>query len=165
MKRFLLTTIAILACGLSACQAPAPGDTAAADEASVAVDTAGVRAAIEAVTDSYETAERAGDEAAVAAFYADDAVIHPANKPAASGRAALDAYFAENDSAEQDVTFTTAHVGVAEGGDMAYELGTIAFPGGAGKYLTVYRLTADGWKIVADSWSNDAPATDDADGG
>ena len=123
------------------------------------VDPIAVRAEIEALTATYQTAERAGDHAAIAALYTDDAVIHPANKPAARGRADLDAYFAANDAEPQDITFTTNDVGVSDDGNMAYEVGTITAPDYAGKYLTVYRRTPDGWKIVADAWSDDAPPT------
>ena len=111
------------------------------------------------MTAAYQTADRAGDHATIAALYDDDAVIHPASKPAARGRAALDAYFAANDAEPQDITFTTGDIVVSDAGDMAYEVGTITSPGYAGKYLTVYRKTTDGWRIVGDTWSDDAPAT------
>ena len=170
MNRLLLTTVCFLACGLAAC-APAadePSDSTAdgTTDATAHADTAGVRAAIMEMSAAYMTAERAGDAAAVGALHADDAVLHPANEPAASGRAAIDAYFAANTAEPEDVTFTTVDVEVSDSGDMAYEIGTITSPGFAGKYLTVYRLTDAGWRIVADTWSGDAPpAADAADGG
>ena len=158
MYRFFLLSLLILA--LAACQTP---ETETASPTATPVtnvsDPAADRAAIEALTASYQTADRAGDHAAIAALYADDAVILPADKPAERGRAALDAYFAANDAEPQDITFTTNDVEISDDGDMAYEVGTIAGPDWSGKYLTVYRRTPDGWRIVADSWSNDAPAT------
>lgn len=164
MNRFT-RYLALLAFGLAACQTPTPEaepDAASATPTVAVSDPASDRAAIEALTASYQAADRAGDHATIAALYTDDAVIHPANEPAVRGRAALDAYFAEN-SAPQDVTFTTAHIGISEAGDLAYEVGTIASPDGPGKYLTVYRRTDAGWRIVGDSWSDDAVPTAPAD--
>lgn len=155
MNRFFL--FAMLALGLAACQTPAtepaePTTTPVTNASDPATD----RAAVEALTASYQAADRAGDHAAIASLYADDAVIHPANMPSARGRENLNAYFAANDSEPQDITFTTQDVVVSEAGDMAYEVGTIAGPEWSGKYLTVYRKTDGGWLIVGDSWSNDA---------
>lgn len=154
MNRFLV--LSILAIALAACQTPEPVETPATPVQNAA-DPAADRAEIEALTKTYETADRAGDHAAIAALYADDAVILPGNKPSARGRAAFADYFANNDAEPEDITFTTQDVVVAESGDLAYEVGTIAGPGWAGKYLTVYRRAAAGWEIVADSWSGDAP--------
>lgn len=149
----------ILAVALVACQ-PADTEPAAPVEATptaMAVDTEADRAAIEAMTADYQAADRAGDHAAIAALYADDAVILPADKPAARGREALDAYFAANDAEPEDITFTTDDIVVSDAGDMAYEVGTVAGPDGSGKYLTVYSKIDGRWRIVGDSWSGDAP--------
>lgn len=150
-----------LAAPLAGCQAPEPAPDAAptteAAAASATSDNAAIRSEIEALTASYQAARRAGDGAAIAALYADDAVIHPANKPAIRGREALDAYFTGPNGDSSAVTFTTNDVVASEAGDMAYEVGTIAEPTGPGKYLTVYRKTPDGWRIAADTWSSDAP--------
>ncbi|MGI9188607.1 MAG: YybH family protein, partial [Longimicrobiaceae bacterium] len=122
MKTFGL----ILVLALAACQQaePEPADPVEATPTAVVTDPAADRAVIEAMTADYQAADRAGDHAAIAALYADDAVIHPANLPAAHGREALDAYFAANDSEPQDITFTTGDVVVSDAGDMAYEVGT-----------------------------------------
>jgi ketosteroid isomerase-like protein len=161
VNRFILTAAGVLAFGLAACQ-PAADDatTSTADattDATTQADTAGARVAILEMSAAYLAAERAGDEAAVGALHADDAVILPGNEPSVRGRAALDAYFAARSGEPEEVTFTTVDIGVSAGGDLAYEVGTTASPDGTGKYLTVYRRTPDGWRIVADSWSGDAP--------
>ena len=157
MKRLLL--LSFLALTFAACQTPETAEPVADTPMRAVSDPAADRAEIEALTASYQMAERAGDHAAIAALYTDDAVIQPANKPAVRGRTGLDAYFAANDAEPQDITFTTNDVGVSDDGNMAYEVGTITAPDYAGKYLTVYRRTPDGWKIVADSWSDDALPT------
>jgi ketosteroid isomerase-like protein len=153
MNRFLLL---LLVFPLAACQTPepAPAEPTAPPVTAVS-DLADDRAAIEALTADYTAAVQAGDADSVGALYADDAVVHPPNAPSRSGRAALDAYFAEIHAEPMDQTFSTENVVVAESGDLAYEVGTWD----GGKYLSVYRRTADGWRIVADAWSDDAPAT------
>ncbi len=167
MRKTSWAIAALFALGITACQTPATDDADTASDTPVAAgDTAGVRAAIAEMSSAYEAAERAGDAAAVIALHADDAVLLPAGEPAASGRAAVDAYLTENSSDQEDVTFTTTNIEVSDSGDLAYEVGSITAPGFAGKYLTVYRQTDAGWRIVADSWSGDAaPSADTTDGG
>ncbi len=151
--------LALLAFALAACQTPTPDarEPAAAD--ATPTRTVSDPAELAAITAAYQAAIRTGDHATIAALYADDAVIHPANAPAVRGREALDAFFAATDSEPEDVTFTTVDLVLAESGDMAYEIGTSVQPRGPGKYLTVFRKTPDGWRIVGDTWSDDAPPT------
>ena len=159
MNRLLLASLAF---GLAACQTPTPEPNPAgppAVSASAAADPFAIRAEIEALTASYQAAARAGNADAIAALYTDDAVLHPANKPAVRGRAAIDAYIATSHATPSTLTFTTVDVIASEAGDLAYELGTAVWPDGPGKYLTLYRRTPDGWRIVADTWSHDAPPT------
>ena len=154
MKRILL--LSFLTLTIAACQTQ---ETAPAEPTPVAntSDPSADRAALQEITAAYQTAIRAGDHAAIAALHADDAVIHPANRPAERGRAALDAFFEATDSEPEDLTFTTEDLVISDSGDLAYEVGTTTGPNVAGKYLTVFRRTPDGWRIVADSWSDDAP--------
>lgn len=156
MTRLFLLALCTIA--LAACQTPEPAPPPAAPVTNAA-DPADDRAALQAITESYQAAIRTGDHAAIAELHAGDAVIHPANRPAERGRAALDAYFEATGSEPEDLTFTTEDLVIAEAGDMAYEVGTTTGPGVTGKYLTVFRRTPDGWRIAADSWSDDAPPT------
>ena len=118
-------SLAVFLLALAACQPPETEPAAPmAPPVTNVSDSAADRAALEALTASYQAADRTGDHAAIAALYTDDAVIHPANKPAGRGRAALDAYFAANDAEPTDITFTTEDLVVAESGDLAYEVGT-----------------------------------------
>ena len=150
----------LLALTLAACQTPTPESAeSSAPPVTNASDSASDRAALEAITATYQTAIRAGDHTTIASLHADDAVIHPANRPPELGREALDAYFAANDSEPQDLTFTTDVLVISETGDMAYEVGTTTGSSVTGKYLTVFRRTPEGWKIVADAWSDNAPPT------
>ena len=159
MNRFL--TLSLLAFVLAACQSPEPATPAepTATPVTNVSDPVADRAAIEALTADYTAAVQAADADAVSALYADDARIHPPDEPSVSGREALDAYFARIHAEPQNITFRTENVVVSESGDMAYEVGSWDEDGTTFNYLSVYRRTADGWKIVADAWSGDAPPT------
>ncbi len=155
-------TLALVAFGLAACQTPTtePADaTPTAAVSDTGTDPAAVRAEIEALTTRYQAAARAGDADAIAALYADDAVLHPDNRPAVRGRADVDAYLAASHAEPSELTLTTVDVVASDAGDLAYEVGTTVWPDGPGKYLTVYRRTDAGWRIVADTWSRNAPPT------
>lgn len=157
MTRFLLLSLLTLA----ACQTPETDtpDAVAETPTRTVSDPSADRAAIEAMTADYTAAVQAGDAAAVSALHADDAILHPPNESSISGREAIDAYLATIHAEPVGLTYTTDNVVVSESSDMAYEVGTWE----GGKYLTVYRRTPDGWRIVADSWSDDAPSTGGAD--
>jgi uncharacterized protein (TIGR02246 family) len=159
MNRFRVPLFALLALVVAACQTPAPDATdPEAAPAAAAVDTAAARQAIAQISDAWEAAAATGDHAGITALYADDAIIHPANQPPASGREALAAYFAESfGQPATDFVLTTNDIEFSDAGDMAYEVGTSSAPTGPGKYLTVYRMDGDRWLIVADTWSDDAP--------
>lgn len=153
MKRILL--LSALALTAAACQNPETPEAVSETPVVPVVDTESDRATIEAMTADYTAAVQAGDPTAVSALHADDDILHPPNEPSISGREALDAYFVRIHAEPQDLTYATDDVVVSESGDMAYEVGTWD----GGKYPTIYRRTPDGWRIVADSWSNDAPPT------
>ena len=156
----LALTLAVPAVLLAGCQTPGGAPTVPAETASApaeAADPVAIRAEIAALTASYQTAAQAGDHNAIAALYADAAVLYPAGKPAVRGRAAVDAYLAAQHSQPEEITYTTVDVQTSEAGDLAYEVGTAVWPDGPGKYLTVDRRTPGGWRIVADTWSHDAP--------
>lgn len=154
LARLVLIAPLLLAAPLFAgCQPVDPPDAEVFESA----DPADVRSEIEAMSARYQAAARAGDAAAIQALHADDAVLHPPNEPAVRGRAAVDAHIAASHAGPTEgTTFTT--LGVGASGELAYEVGAAVWPDGPGSYLTVYRRTADGWRIVADTWSDDAPS-------
>lgn len=135
-------------------------------EMAMEMDMAELRTAIEAVTIRWGEGYNAGDAAAVAALYAEDATLLPPNAEAVQGRAAIEEFFkAELELGATDLKLTTISVG--GGGDVAYEVGrfTVAIPseGGEmmrdeGKYLAIYQHQADGtWKVQFDTWNSDLP--------
>ena len=146
----------LLVLSLAACEPAAPA--AELNAAPVAdVDLNADRAELERMDDAYAAALVAGDPDAIIALHADDAVVLPGNSPFLDGREAFAAYAAERYGEGREYTATRQRLVVAESGDLAYAVATDLDTDGTGKYLTVYERTPDGWRIVADSWSTDAP--------
>ncbi len=133
---------------------PAPADTAA-DEA-----------AVRAINPTWFKAYNAGDADAVAALYADDAVLSIPGAPPARGRAAIREAFVKDIAAAAAAGGTYGQSpgsDVAISGDLAYEWNTFTVTDKAGatvdkgKYLTVYARKNGKWAIVRDMWNSDAP--------
>jgi uncharacterized protein (TIGR02246 family) len=145
-----------------------PAEEAGTTEETPAVDEAAVQQSIEDMAAAWESAALAGDAAALAALYAEDAVLQPPNAPKAEGRAAIQAAFTEMLAAtpftEADIVVVRSEVSAS--GDIAWAHGTysdaITMPDGtpyedAGKWLAVYENHDGQWLHVADTWNSDAP--------
>src|SRR3989304_3778586 len=78
---------------LTACQPPEPSEPVGMTASEAAALTADDLAAIEATTEAWVKAALAGDWVALAATYAEDAVLLPPNHEAVEGRAAIQGYF------------------------------------------------------------------------
>jgi ketosteroid isomerase-like protein len=152
MTRLFMPALAALALAVVGCQAAVP----LTDED---------LAAIADVRQAYADAVLAGDAAAVAALYTEEAVEMPPNLPATEGRAAIQARYEALGEAVTDFTIT----GEAEGqGTLAYDRGTfsatMALEGAPepytdeGKYLAVCEKQADGsWLMKVAVWNSDLP--------
>ena len=103
----------------------------------------------------------AGDWAALASHYAEDAVLYPPGSEPVVGRAAIEAYFA----AFPPVLDLVPDVEAIDGsGDTAYIRGTsvVAFATESGeperqrlKFIEVHRRQPNGsWLMVADIWNS-----------
>jgi ketosteroid isomerase-like protein len=121
-------------------------------EMGAAPDRARLLQALEVAKTEFMEAVRAGDAAAAAAFYTDDATLLP---PEAG------------DLAKGGLTLNLNTVSVDGAGDFAYEIGTWSMPAPEGesgsveegKYLVVWKHLADGsWKVHADIWNNSTPS-------
>jgi uncharacterized protein (TIGR02246 family) len=132
------------------------------------VDVAAARLAIEAAGTAWQTAVLAGDAAALAALYDEDAVLMPPNAPRQVGRVAIQAYMAEMLTAMPITAaiITTDAVDISSTGDLAYASGaytmTVTMPDGSpledtGKWLSVYENYGGKWLYVADTWNSDLP--------
>jgi uncharacterized protein (TIGR02246 family) len=125
-------------------------------------------AAIKAMEESYLRAVNAGDAAAVASLYAEDAVLLAPNTPALVGREAIQAsYQSDFDLYKNEEVDVIEDVQVV--GDIGFVRGTYTnkatpkVPGPAvikdkGKWAAVSRHQPDGsWKYIFDTWNTDLP--------
>jgi len=136
-----------------------------AGDADAAPPKAGAdEAAIRAQGRDWEKAFNAGDAKAVAALYADDALILPPGNPGVRGRAAIEAFFIK-DIAEAKaagvVLVVNPKTDVGVSGDIGWESGTFtATVKGAvvesGKFLSVSRKKNGKWLYLRDTWNTDA---------
>ncbi len=133
--------------------------------AHAASPTSADEAALRAQTTSWEKAYNGGDAKAVAAQYAEDALLLPPGAPGVSGRAAILTFFTKDiaDSKAAGAVFVLnpkTDVGVS--GNMAWESGTykVTVKGAVvdtGKFLSVSRKKDGKWLYIRDTWNSDAP--------
>ena len=106
--------------------------------------------------------------AAIADLYAADGALMPPNAPPAEGREAISAAWRSMvESPGFALSFTPSRIEVARGGDMAmdrgsYRLTTQSASGPVedrGKYVVVWRKVSGGWKVAADIFNSDLPAS------
>jgi uncharacterized protein (TIGR02246 family) len=140
----------------------------AKSNAPAAADAAADKAAIDAVEAAFYKGFNAGDPAAVAALYAEDAVLNAPGIPALRGRASVREFFVKDAAAAAAAGHTEgdgAETEVGVSGDFAWRWGTykITDKSGttvdAGKYITVFQRKDGKWLIFRDTWNSDtAPA-------
>jgi ketosteroid isomerase-like protein len=113
----------------------------------------------------YEAASNEGDAVALAALYADDALLLPPDGEMVSGRAAILEFW--QDGIEPGISFEV--VGSRSTGGSGYVVGrflveaTETAPADSGKYvLCLQRQRDGGWLVVADIW-NATPSADETD--
>ena len=122
-------------------------------------------AAIRAQTTSWMKAFNGGDAAAVAALYADDAILLPPGAPGASGRPAIQAYISKSIAeakAANAVFVANPKTDVGVSGNLGWESGTYTVTvNGAvvevGKFMSVSRKKGGKWLYLRDTWNMDAP--------
>jgi ketosteroid isomerase-like protein len=122
----------------------------------------GVRNAIESASKKFAEVFSKGDAAALAAMYADGARVLPPNSTMVEGRQRIQELWQNLINTGAQLSLSTTDV---EGrGDLAYEVGTynLTNPDGkadTGKYVVVWRRQKDAWKLAADIWNSDLPAS------
>jgi uncharacterized protein (TIGR02246 family) len=105
------------------------------------------------------------NDSAIAALYADDAVLMPPAMPRVTGRENIRRFWAQIWPLKAALTLTTASVRVAQAGDLAVEEGDWVWsapsPTGdqldKGKYLVTWIRTTAGWRVMQDMWNSDQP--------
>jgi uncharacterized protein (TIGR02246 family) len=124
--------------------------------------------AVADVNERWRQAALAGDAAALASLYAEDAVLLAPGMPTAKGRPAIQSAFATIfESPPSSVTIESDATIVSESGELAFDHGTYTMSGttpageawqDTGKFLGVLRNTGGEWTYIADTWNSDAPA-------
>ena len=145
-RRVLVIALSLLVFG---CTAPSPAPVDAKPE-------------IAEQNKKFSAAVTAKDPAAIAALYAEDAVLMPPNAAAVRGRAAIQAYWqAFLDSGVTNGTLTSSDVSNTD--TDAIEAGTwvIRAPDGTvaenGKYMVWWKKSANGWHFYRDIFNSDRP--------
>ena len=128
--------------------------------AAPAADEAGIRAQ----TTSWFKAYNGGDANAVAALYADDAILMPPGAPPVKGRSAILKFFSKDIAGSKAagallVADPKTDAGVS--GNMGWESGTyvVTVKGATvetGKFLSVSRKQDGKWLYLRDTWNADA---------
>ena len=120
------------------------------------------RAAIEAVNQKISQAVSKHDGAAVAALYADDAIVFPSGDSTAKGHAAVAKLWEGTAKFLQTLELKTDEV--TTHGDVAVESGRYSLTGGEGgkiteegKYVVVWRKAKGKWLLWRDIWNSNPP--------
>ncbi len=130
-----------------------------------APDTAADRTALRAVSLAWKSAYNAGDAAAVAALYAEDAVLSAPGEHPLRGKSAISEYFTKKvaEFSAAGLTVADAPMGdVAASGDLGFQWATyrVTDKSGAlvdaGKLLTLFGRRNGKWMIIGDTWNSDA---------
>ncbi len=166
-KSLLLISVAALL--LSACQASEkPTNDAAEVNSNAAVDTGADEQAIRGHVDHWLQLVKAKDAAGIAELYAEDGAVMPPSAPIGKGRAAIQQTWASlMRTPGFGLTFVPEQIVVSSSADMALDRGTYSLtiaPDGitqtdTGKYVVVWRKIGREWKVAADIFNSDLPAS------
>ena len=146
LQAVLAGWLASLAVGLGGCRAAAsPPDQSA-------------KRMIENVMQSYAQAYRSNDPDAMAALYADGAMLLPPGHELVKGRDSVRAFWSRG----MEAGFEMATVSIEVSGNAGYVVGRYYVPpddeddAETGKYIIALRRERDGvWRITADIWNAD----------
>jgi ketosteroid isomerase-like protein len=125
-------------------------------------DTSKIKAALHKVNLSYGEAFSKGDSSLFINCYTPDACLLPSNSPSLCGvQGQLGFYRFAYKAGIRNIVFTTLDLyGITE--QYVTEEGSFEMFGpnnvsyGKGKYLVVWKKTADGWKMYRDMFSNNS---------
>jgi uncharacterized protein (TIGR02246 family) len=166
-KSLLLLSVAALL--LPACrELEKPANDAAEANSTAAVDTGADELAIRGHVDRWLQLVKAKDAAGIAELYAEDGAVMPPNAPIGKGRTAIQQTWASMMRTPGfGLTFVPEQILVSSSGDMALDRGTYSLtiaPDGAtqtdtGKYVVVWRKIGREWKVAADIFNSDLPAS------
>jgi len=123
------------------------------------VDLEAEESAVRAVSASWNGFDENQDAAGVAGLFAPEGTLFWEGRPPVSGPEAVEAFMADEYAFAPggEGSFGPDRFDVAASGDLAVEHGAWENPGGAGRYMTVYRKTGGDWKVAADMSVGSAP--------
>jgi ketosteroid isomerase-like protein len=117
------------------------------------------KATMQKLNDDFAAVFARGDYAAVAAHYAEDAVLLPSGAEMVKGRSGIQAFWAKAGQGIESVRLTTLEVQPL-GSDAAQEIGSFALKTKGqppqevvGKYVVVWRKVGTDWKLATDIWN------------
>lgn len=168
ITRLALVLVFVPCLGLIACAEQAGEEAAQTMEMAMSVDLEAVAEAFAAARAEYVRAFEAGDAAALAALYTEDAIRLPPDAEMMKGSAAIEQDFAAGFTETISREITIAETDMGASGNLAYSIGTYSatyhLEGvtdpvmDEGEFLVVSKLTDDGsWKIFAHMWSSSVP--------
>jgi len=151
---FRVRLLALLALPLSACSTPQPPVQQPRD----------VSSEIAAANEQFGAAFGALDAEALAGLYTTDAKLLPPSSDFVTGSNAIQTFWqGVMDAGVASAALTTEEAIAVD--SLAFEVGRYALadadgnPLDEGKYIVIWRLTADGWRLHRDIWnSSRAPA-------
>ena len=125
----------------------------------VAPATAQDKTTIQSLSDKFAQAFNAGDAAAVAALYTEDAVILPPGGEMMKGKSAIQAFWKGATEQLGDAKLTTVDIKPV-GSEVAREIGSFSFRTKGsqpqeitGKYVVVWEKVGGDWKLATDIWN------------
>lgn len=111
--------------------------------------------AVKDLSSRYDAAHHAGDGAALARMFWDDAVIIPPGKPAIVGREAIDQFFS---GVSGGAGLKTETVRLEVEGALAYDYGTASWAEDGERkllyYLDIYHQRDGEWRFQLSSWNS-----------
>lgn len=140
--------------------APAADEEPAGDQAAADADMPSAEAGIAEASAAFAAAWDAGDAAAMAALYTDDAMVLPPGGEALEGREAITAFWQDfiESLAGSQVALETTEVRSGDGG--AIEVGSWAITGADGehvdhgKYVVVWKYVDGAWRLHRDIFNS-----------
>ena len=123
---------------------------------------AAVKAAIDAANKKFGEALAAGNTAAIAGLFTDDAIVMPPNGETVTGRPAIEKLFQALVAAGiKDIALTAKEL--ESHGDAATEIGVYSVKDGTGKeidrgkYMVSWKRVQGQWKLHRDIWNSNLP--------
>ena len=164
-----LLLIPVTALLLTACQAgEKPANNTAGVKSIATVDPGAGEQAVRGQVDRWLHLVKAKDAAGIAELYAEDGAVMPPNAPIGKGRTAIQHIWASlMQTPGFGLTFVPEQILLSSSGDMALDRGTYSLtvaPNGTtltetGKYVVVWRKIGREWKVAADIFNSDLPAS------